>query len=432
MRKARAAGALLVALAALAVPRSTPAQIANASAAALGMAENFTAVARGYHAVAWNPAALATRGNTRSSFSLFGGRVMSGIGPVSLADLARYDDAVVPDDVKRAWLGRITSAGGQRGHGGGDLNWIAMQFGRFAFHASTSAVVRARISPGAAELVMFGNVADDGTPSVLDPSGSLLRGAAFSAVGTSLAHAVDVGHLARISIGATGKYIYGHTLVWGDESQGEITADPLALRLAFPVVHVRTREDQNRAGQGIGVDVGAALEVGAVTIAASLQNAVNTFSWDEALLVYRPNLAIFDEQQRSAQTTERPFAEAPDAVRRAIREQTFDPIVLAGIAARPSAALVIAADFRASTGDGIPTSPTRHLGVGAELLAAPWLPLRLGGAVVSLGDDANGYQIGAGAGLRLGPFSLSAGYARRDTELGVDNILMFGGVSSLR
>ena len=94
------------------VPAVATAQ-GNASAAAAGMGGNYTAVARNFNAVAWNPANLGMTGNSRFSLALspqFG----LGTGPVTLADLKEYEGVVVPANVREAWLQKIIDNRGDR------------------------------------------------------------------------------------------------------------------------------------------------------------------------------------------------------------------------------------------------------------------------------------------------------------------------------
>jgi hypothetical protein len=121
-----------LALATIAFPLAaalTPAaaQIANALPAAMGMGDNYTAVARGYAAVAWNPAGLGMSGGPQASASIGALRVLGGMGPVTLSDLRDWQGELVPLDVRERWLADIRSAGGQTGAAGFDFNLAAFQ-----------------------------------------------------------------------------------------------------------------------------------------------------------------------------------------------------------------------------------------------------------------------------------------------------------------
>ena len=91
----------------LLVTATGSAQLPSASPAALGMGDNYTAVARGFGAVAWNPANLGLSGNPRFSMALLGMRGSSDLGPVTGSDVARYQGLQLPNDVRDAWMQRI-------------------------------------------------------------------------------------------------------------------------------------------------------------------------------------------------------------------------------------------------------------------------------------------------------------------------------------
>src|SRR5690348_14710902 len=61
------------------------AQLVSASAASLALGDNYTALARGINAVAWNPAGLGMPDNPFVSFA-FAGRGAAGTDPISLSE----------------------------------------------------------------------------------------------------------------------------------------------------------------------------------------------------------------------------------------------------------------------------------------------------------------------------------------------------------
>jgi hypothetical protein len=85
----------------------------------------------------------------------------------------------------------------------------------------------------------------------------------------------------------------------------------------------------------------------------------------------------------------------------------------------PSPLLRLAADVRKRSAEGLVFGPEFHLGVGAELLAISFLPLRTHLNVVT-----GGMQIGGGASLVLGPVNLSGGIARRSGDFGAATLGM--------
>lgn len=407
-------------------------QLASPSTAALGMGDNYTAAARGYSAVSWNPALLGLdRGNPAWSMTLFTGRGVAGLDPVTLGDLKDYEDEVVPANVKAQWLASIRDEGSQAGTGGADITWLALQVGNFGLQASSSAQAVSDISPGIAELLLFGNADEQGNAKTISLSGSTLNVNAFTTVGASYGHSVTIGgqaEPARLSFGVTGKYTVGHFMAISRESTGEATADPARVDLSFPMLHTPMEGDddefEGNSGRGFGLDVGAAWETRTLTLGATVQNIVNTFEWDEELLRYRAGTILFSREERSAHFERQPVSDAPAALRGLVEDMKFEPSVALGALLRASERLHVSADARFGGTAGMSTRPATQIGAGAEFRILPFLPVRAGAAFVKLNDDASGFQLGGGVGLELGALNISASALRRDTDLGVDTIWM--------
>src|SRR5881392_103433 len=99
LTRAAAVAALSLALAATA-----RAQLPSASSAAFAMGGNFTAIARGYEAVAWNAANLAMPGRPFISFGLamLGGN--AGLAPVDLTELHKFSGQVIDSATRASWV----------------------------------------------------------------------------------------------------------------------------------------------------------------------------------------------------------------------------------------------------------------------------------------------------------------------------------------
>lgn len=388
-------------------------QLASANPAALGLGDNYTAAARGLDAVAWNPAALGMFDVSGPTVVALSVRAASGLGPVGLRTIGDWSGALVPDGVKQDWLARITTDGGQVGSGDADVTWAALRAGRFAVHVSSTARVLADVSPGVAELILFGNAGQNGQVRALDLSGSNLTGWAWSTVGASMAVPVAT-EAGRLSLGVTGKYVIGHGMAWGEQSAGATTVDPVSVDLEFPLVHTDLGNGFGpNGGNGFGMDVGAALETGTWTVAAVVQNVVNSFAWDLSALQYRPLSVTLGLNEARTQTDDMPLGSAPAGTIDRVSRLGFDPVYAGGIAWQYSWDLKFTADARFTGEDGMRTGPARHLGAGMEYYVSEWFPIRLGGAAISMGEQADGWQAAAGFGLELGGWSLSASAMRR-------------------
>lgn len=402
------------------------AQIPSASTPALGLGDNFTAAARGFNAVAWNPAGLGLSGNQGASLTLLTFRGVNGFGPITLGDLAGYSDIVVPTGVKQQWLARIADAGGQTGMGEASATWGAFQAGRFAMQLSTVTRGVTDLSPGVAELVMFGNVGQSGQAQTLDLSGSSLAAYAYSTAAASFAQPI-VLPTGRLSLGVTVKWTAGHVLAFGENSTGSSVVSPVALRLDFPLVQTVLDPDSLKLdnGHGFGIDVGAGLELGTWTFAAAVHNVYNNFRWDASQLRYRPLSIAITDGQADTETSAVDFTQAPAPLQQRIADYGFEPVVALGAMVRPTDRLTVTGDFRRTSEAGMSVGPVLHAGAGLQYRLVSWLPVRLGGAFVSMGEDDSGFQVGGGLGLNLGGWNIAASLARRDTNrFGTANMVM--------
>lgn len=391
------------------------AQQPNPSAASVGMGEAYSAVARGYAAAAWNPAGLALPGAPRSSLALFPAGTVSGLGPVTLGDLADYEDRFVPATVREGWLADIVSAGGQRGSAGVDLTYVAFSVGRVGVQAGTRVRTRGRLSPDAAELLFFGNVGL-GEPRDFDLSGSTLDADAVSTLAVAYGHPVDLGARGRLALGVTLKYAVGHAMVAARDRGSRVTADPLEIDLRFPVVHSDTTPRFDN-GHGFGADLGVSWAREPWVVSAVVENALNTFEWAEDAMFFRPGEAFLAAGESETRVDPEPLSAAPDDVRGWRDDHGFGPVLRVGAARRVSARLLVAADARTSLGDRVAYRSESHLAVGAELLARAWLPLRAG-----FGFSSDGLQLSAGAGVALGIFRLDGGVQRREHDGGSQTV----------
>lgn len=422
-------GAAANLLLSLAVAAPAAGQLANTAPAALGMSENYTAVARGYTAVAWNPANLGLSGGPRASAMIGATRVGAGLGPVTLGDLHRYQDETVPLAVRQQWLADIGRAGGQTGGAGFDITWAAVQTGRFAAQLSSSGRALNDIAPGMAELILLGNADDQGNLRDIDIGGSFIDGQAYStgAVSYALPLPAPAG-IDRLALGITAKYTIGHALAVSQESVGQTTADPLHVHISFPLAYTPINHDGGqywiRSGGGFGLDAGVGVEVGQWAFSAVGQNLINTFEWNHDRLRYRPLEFVFSDTDREASVDWRPLGDAPAELRERVDAATFRPSLSVGAAMRHSPALLVAADARLGTLDGMATRPPVHAGVGVEYRPLPWLPIQAGTSWVRSGNDRSGVQMAGGVGFQLGSFLVSASAARRHVGAGRENAFM--------
>lgn len=394
------------------------AQLPSASAAALGAGDAYTALARGFNAVAWNPAGLAMTGNPRFSMTLLPVRAVGSFGPVSLKDLKDYEGVVVPADVKEAWLQKIEEEGSQSAAFQAGVTELGLSIGSFAVHVGTQATVVADMGPGAMELLFFGNAGRTGEPRPITGEGSAAVGVASTTVGLSFGKTISGTPGSKLAIGVTGKYTMGHGLFVATDAGTNITASPIAGEVLFPTVMPITDEDRGATinnGNGIGFDLGLGLERGPWTFGFAVQNVFHTFKWDASNFEFQRNYWNIDTDSSDTETY--PLESSPELTR-IIEDLRFKPVIAAGAAWKPAGRITLSGDLRMRTDeDGLEGGPKRFLGLGAEFRVLPGLPLRVGGASTS-----EGTMLTAGAGLSIGFFNLTGAYGVSQGDGGSDPV----------
>jgi len=411
----RLRNAAAIVAASIMVAATAGAQLPSASPAALGMGDNYTAMARGFGAVAWNPANLGLPGNPRFSLAILGVRGSSDLGPISTSDVARYQGVSLPDDVRNAWMQRIESQGGEQGEIGGGVTFIGASIGRFAMQVSSAVSGEANLAPDAMELLLYGNAGRTGTPRAMNLAGAHVSGALTTTAAVSYAHPLDLllGHL---SIGATAKFITGNALVHGEDGGSFLAANASEINVRFPMIMSDSGGGSSSAnhGRGFGLDIGGAWQSGPLTAGLALQNIINTFKWDASGFFYKPIDGYYGADTSYSTTGPAlPLDSAPASMRDWLAAQRFKPALAAGVAFRATRALTVTADLRHELGDGMRIADRTHTGIGAELRAIPFIPLRVG-----VSTAADGWALAGGTGLEIGPVNLTLSAQDRHTTNG--------------
>ncbi|MDQ2666428.1 MAG: conjugal transfer protein TraF [Gemmatimonadota bacterium] len=396
------------------------AQQPNASAAAFGMGGNFQAAATGFNAVAWNPAMLGV-GDGGFTLNLLSGGMLTGLGPVKLADITDFGGKTIPASTKEAWLNQIGN-GTETGGANAGLSIIALSVGPVAFQLGASGTGDASLNQDATEVLLYGNAGRTGAVRDMFFNGSSLNGSSFATGAVSFALPLPLapmgGALERFSAGVTAKYVRGIAVARARDNGSSLTANNIGV--VFPVI-VTDSDHVGNAGSGFGMDLGVAWNSGPTTIGATLRNVVNTFQWSTTSLISRPGTVTFDGTNDSTNFKTAPYADAPASMRAALEDEKFKPEFAAGIAHR-GGNYTLTADASSRIGEGIDVGPKTHLGVGAEYRALSFLALRAGVAAVT-----GGSQIAGGLGLKLGAAEVGFGMSARS----MNNNTQYGAMFSL-
>lgn len=393
--------ALLALTASALLATRVAAQLPNASTTSLAMAGNNTAHVRGFAAISANPSGLGMPGSG-FSLALAPVQLRMGLAPVTLGDLVDYEGRLVPTQVKDEWLDRVAAAGGESGSVGADATALALTIGNFGFQLSTTASAALTMPPGVAEAYLYGNAGRTGSAADLTLAGASVEGFGITTAGFSFALPVSPA----LVVGITGKRSYGHVVAVGRSESGVLEADPIRGTVEFPLIascqdEVGCTQDHGNGGAGFGLDLGAMLDLGEITVGASVQNVLSSFAWDATKLGYRPGTLRIEDGDYETDFEELPYEEAPADLKARIEGYTLEPSLRLGAALDVTDALTVTADVHGRLSSaGIALEPGYHTGVGAELRLG-FLQLRGGAAKIS-----EGVRLGGGAGLVLGPVNV--------------------------
>lgn len=413
------------------------AQLPNASAAAFGMAGNFTAMARGYEAVAWNPANLAMPGRPLFSLGLgiLGGTV--GLDPIDITALNNFSGRIIDSATKAGWVDQARLSGGERIRVDGGITAAALSIGPIGIQLGSSLYTNTNFSPDAFEAVLFGNAGNSGgQPKSLDLTGTSIRAAGFTTGAASFALPLPFrltgGFLQneRAAIAVTGKFVVGHGLVVAEDDGSTVDND---VRLIFPTISVRSKEYdyfatvpeidyKGNAGSGMAADVSLSWSGGPLKVGVLAENVFNAFKWDTTMLAFRPGIASKNDAD-SAGFEQVEYGNAPQALRDIVEAQKFAPGIAVGVSFQPMGSLTLTADMKTHTGgdEAIVIGPKSHFGVGAEWRILPFIPLRAGVASVT-----DGWQAAVGAGLHFLGYEFGAATSIRRRGVATESGFMIG------
>ena len=425
----------------IAFPCAASGQIASASPSALATANNYTALARGYTAIALNPAGLAMPGNPGFSLTLLPLQAKAGLSAMTLGEIASYDDQRIPTAVRERWLQSVVEDDGLELRSGVSASGLALSAGPIGLQVSTVGEARANLSPDAFELLMFGNAGLTGTPRDMSLAGtggnswaattvalavgtprdmSLAGTGGNSWAATTVALAVGIPlpsiQNGSFAMGASLKYTIGHIAGVARDVGSVVESNPFGVDLEVSSMLPSDFDFDNlkNNGTGIGMDLGLAWEGSTWVLSAAVQNIFHTFQWDLAGYTFGVTDVVLDGTSFTANYTEVPATGTTSLLITELLDQRFEPVINMGVAYRQSEKLALTADFRHDTGEALVVGERSNIGMGVEFLAMPFLPLRAGVSRVSGG----GLQLGAGLGLAMGPVHLSGAYLTEKNSAG--------------
>ncbi len=409
------AAAMIVALAAgaLAFPHAASGQLTAASPSVLGTANNYTALARGFTAIALTPAGLGMPGNPGFSLTFLPLQARAGLSAMKLGEISELDNQKIPDSVKRQWLQSVIENDGFELSSGASATGFALNAGPIGLQVTTVGEARANLSPDAFELLMFGNAGLTGTPRDMSLAGTGVNSWAATTGALALGIPLPMAN-GSLAIGATLKYTVGHIAGTALDAGSVVRANPVSVDLALPSLVPDFDDFGANNGSGMGMDLGIAWEGTTWAFSAAVQNVFHTFQWDVAAFEYSVGTLRLDGASVTTNFDAVPATGTTSALLSELLAQRFELAINMGIAFRPSDKLVLSSDFRHDTGEALVIGARSSIGVGAEFRVIPLLPLRGGISRVTGG----GLQLGVGFGLELGPVVISGAYMSERGEAG--------------
>jgi hypothetical protein len=392
--------ALAVAAALVSLGSATlSAQVANPSAAQVGMANTRAVLARNYEAISLNPAALGMPGNSKWSLSIASGSAAGAGGPVGYTELMKYQQELIPVGVKEDWVARIEGSGNQSIEGEAAISLFAMTWKRFGLEVSGSGILLADLNADAAELMLFGNAGRTGAPADFDMGASATNNAGVGnvalAYGQPLKLRIGGSETQHSAIGATLHYTQAMFLVNGSNAGTRITADPVELEIQFPIV-IEGFDGVNNLGSGVGLDLSGMWSDQTWSVSLGVRNIFNSFKFDLEKMEFRPASAVFSGDTVGVTRFDpRPMTEAPEELQAAIEQLSYDPIADLSVAYQATSSWLLTGAFRHRFESFLETTPRSYGGVGAQYSGLTrWLTLH--GGVGTFGSRS---QFSAGVGL---------------------------------
>ncbi len=396
------------------VTSESTAQLANPSARSFGLAGSFTARARGYEAPFWNPANLGLPNQPGWSIGLAGASAYLNNNSLTYRQITDLYGEFLDDQTKSQLLANIRRNDPDRMlELAFDLGAHAMgvSIGRFAIGLGGIGAGSAQLSPDAAELLLFGNVGEDGTGRDFTLQGSEAQAWATSGGLVSYAQPFSIPALGLLkmnfSAGATVKYGIAHGLVRLSDRGSQLTSDPLGFQMDIEVL----TSNGAAAGSFWSLDLGLAMDWGPLTAGMSLQNAIGDISWNGENFELKLVSASADFEGSTSSDTTLVFKDLDPDDQARITEFLAGADVpkrlRLGVAYGVSSMLSVSGDYVELIGGTLRTRWDRTISVGAELALFGAVPLRAG-----LATDFSDFAYTGGMGVYAGPAHLDFSIGR--------------------
>ncbi len=395
-------------------------QLADPSARSFGLGGSYVTRAHGYEAVFWNPANLGLPGHASWSIGLPSLNAFVANNSLSYGEITDLYGDFLDDAEKSELLARIRRDDPDRMltvDGDAEAGWLGFSIGRFAIAGGSIGIGTAELSADAIELILFGNVGEDGQGKDFQLEGSNALGWSMSAVGASYAQPLSLPVLEqldmKLSLGATAKYVVAHALGRVVDQGSLFTQDPLAVNINAEAIY----STDPISGSGWSVDLAAALKWGALTAGLTAKNLIGDISWKEE--VFELAIVSVSADFDSTVTTDTTFsfdelsAADQERVREFLGDASLAKRIRFGGRIDFSQMISVSADYEEKLGGGLRVGWDRTFATGAELGLLAFLPLRVGVAT-----NFEDFAYSGGFGLYAGPVHFDFALRRQGVRAG--------------
>lgn len=391
-----------VLLAALLLHAAAQAQL---TARAVGMGGAYTALARGVHAPAWNPANLGLPDNPKVSFTFVSTGAMVWNNSFTKKFYDRYfvgdgDGGVewTQQDVEDI-LGYIPDDG-LGVDVGVDVRAFSFSVGRFAMTAGADAASYVKLKKSFFELALQGNEMFE-TYSLGGTEG---RALGLGILRLSWGQPVSVPGFDAFAVGVNLNILYAAAYAEPAKAVFDVTTTPLG----FDVVGEYEATATYNGEVGFGADLGVAAQFNdRWTVSLGIGNVLGSVPWSGEGETYHGTIEgtaltvfdIADEKESEDILSDSTWSHGIDPF------STRLPAVLRLGGSLELAEFLIAADYCQGLEEDAFTTTRPRFSVGAEWRGLPWLPLRMGFVF----GGRMGYGTSFGLGIRPGGFVLDIG-----------------------
>jgi hypothetical protein len=404
---------ILLAALGLAAPAALHAQLPRITARSLGMANSYTAAARGYEAIAWNPALLGMPGRPSFSVNVVQASAQTWSNAFDLSDVLKYSGDTLTTEDKDVILGKIPDDAPMTLGATVDASALAVTIGNFGIAVGGVGDVESRVGRDFVELFLFGNSArrSPGDPPYSSDSAHA-RGWAGGTVALAYGMPFHVG-VGTLGVGITAKITQGFMLAGFQDLGTQLQNVPFVGEVRMHGMYMKPDSSLTN-GLGFGADLGFAYVLGSgLELGLAVENAISTMSWDEDALFYQRREYILSQVGTTyvdsvvSEIEETPF-DANDPLQAALRDslvggRTFPMRVRAGAQVR-AGKFVLAGDAMVRLASGLVAGESRRVSAGAEL------PLGVVAFRAGVSSDLEtGMAMGGGLGFKAGPVRLDGG-----------------------